>query len=699
MDKTPSKHPETTIGTYVTRPPVPPEITCDDPELRPHLGSPWLHDWLALNGDAVFLPTSSGTVAAPPDAEAVLDAASLARHALIVGTSGSGKSRLATHLALEQLKAGCSLVFLDPKDQTVLEVLAAVQRTGVRPEQVTLALPTHGHPPAWNPLDARALGISAYEAAKEFVDVLREIHGDGARMIDILTNALTLASAHGYTLFEAAELLRSPAYREGFLREKKDPLPSIVDADTYAEVLRFFQEEYPAMTKGGNSLDAVLPALNKLREPLRSPYLRGMFCPSEGQPTFDIASLWREPKVLLVNLHRKALGNEGAELLGGLLLQQLLGMAVRTGGKGGNPVVLFLDEIAFSQKFLGSGAGEMLGMARSYDLRLVAACQHLAKINPELRADLLTAAVKAFFKLSAEDASAVSELAALGSSGADSGPRSFRLSVAARRAGVAEREEARYPLLDARGGELAIRATAWEALGERPQEKRVEALESLMRASHLPAPACVGLLPGMSGGTDTGVPADSESLSLVAVSSLVQGLPPADWDLEGPDPARLVVRFPRPKATPSGRETAADRARAWKHLLLNQGQREALLFSPMKPGAHEIKVAHVPDPAGAPEFLDAVLARGQSDEAVAAGMADRRAEVQVLTRPGGEAGEGAVATEGAENAPKKADGGKANKTRKPAAPGGDTAKKRAAKTRLPLPERAQPREEGLDDSI
>ena len=54
----------------------------------------------------------------------------LARHACVCGATGSGKTRLALHLLAEQLKAGCSVVMLDPKAETVRHLMQLAYRGG-----------------------------------------------------------------------------------------------------------------------------------------------------------------------------------------------------------------------------------------------------------------------------------------------------------------------------------------------------------------------------------------------------------------------------------------------------------------------------------------------------------------------------------------------------------------------------------------
>jgi hypothetical protein len=549
-----------------------PELASDDPELRPHLGRPWLRDWVERELGLAPPAGPTGIAAVEDDA--------LGQHALIVGTSGFGKSRLATQLAVEQFRNGCSLVFLEPSDLAVVEVLDALRRAEVRPDRVTLAMPGKGRPFAWNPIDAAALGTSGDEAARTFVDALREIWGgEGVRWPDMFRAALLLASAHALTPWHALELLRSAPYRESVLR--RDLPPGVVSRTALRETLRYFREEFPAVSRG----ESVAAVMNKVRESVLSPFLSDMF--SSGRESFRLGSLWKEPCVLLVNLHPTAMGDEGGQLLGTLLARHLFAAALREGGRGGTPVVLFLDELPKSQAFLGKTAGDVTTFARKYDLRLVAATQHLYKVNPELREDLLAnASVKAFFRLGKRDAEDVAGIIADSEPDAPARVR-LRLAERDRRYGTVAWEAAAYSLRDGRGEVFRAREAAWEALRETPKGRLLAGLATFAAVSGLPGPV-----------TAAGVP----------LAQFLEGLPEEDWELCGPAPLSVRVRFPRPLAKAEGVRDGG-RERRWRHRLMNLGKREAVLFTPQSDRAGEILVAHVPDAGGDPGFLEAVLAR------------------------------------------------------------------------------------------
>ena len=262
------------VGTFIDERKEPVELVSDDLELIPHLNKPWLLQYVGKEVGIDLFGDNGPAVAKP----ATIDPKHLSRHTLIVGKTGSGKTRFATHLAIEQLKAGAgaSLVFIDAKEKTVTGVMAAVERAGISPDIVTVMLPSHGHPPSWNPLDARALGISAKSASTTFMSVLTEVYGSGIRWPEILSNTTTLAAANRLTMLDVKEMLSNYSYLTAVLKMELDP--AIIDPETAHEIRQYFRDRYSAMTNYGKNLEPVEPALVRINAIIDNPFIRAMYC-------------------------------------------------------------------------------------------------------------------------------------------------------------------------------------------------------------------------------------------------------------------------------------------------------------------------------------------------------------------------------------------------------------------------------------
>ena len=238
------------LGQYVTSPGADGglRVLCDAPELERHVGRPWFRAYAAERLD---IPPSSLDGAGDPSGSATVGHDLLARHACVCGSTGSGKTRLALHLLAEQIRAGCSVVMLDPKAETIRHLMQLAFAAGMAPEQVTVLSPflSGAGAPGWNPLDAPGSGVPPSQAAADVVSVLAHSTSSwGPRMQDLLTNALIVIASHGLSLFELARFLQREDYRAGLLARPLPPGSALSpgDAVTFQEAQDYFLSEFAA---------------------------------------------------------------------------------------------------------------------------------------------------------------------------------------------------------------------------------------------------------------------------------------------------------------------------------------------------------------------------------------------------------------------------------------------------------------------
>jgi type IV secretory pathway TraG/TraD family ATPase VirD4 len=384
--------------------------------------------------------------------------AALSHHAFLLGTTGTGKSRLTLHLLTEQLRSGCSAVILDPKAETIDHVTACAKLAGLTPDQVVLLRPGNirSGVPGWNPL---ATGVPLHLAAVDIVSVLEKSTTSwGPRLADILTNSLVVLAAYRLSLYELPRLLSNDDYRTHLL-ESDSNCETYEDRIAFTEAKSFLVNEFASWSKADRS-NAIAPVLNKTRELLRSAFLQALFCASTN--TLDLSALWQRQKVVLVHLDSSVLGEEGTRLLSGLVAHQLHRTAMRFGHDSKVPVVLCVDELGVQESFLGSAIKDILAIARSKNLRLLAAFQYFTQLPAELREALMSqCSVQAYFRLGHPDARLVA--ASLGAVGGD------RISqVNARVAEIdkltqrAKRTTWRQKIFDGNGKPLSVEPLAWQ---------------------------------------------------------------------------------------------------------------------------------------------------------------------------------------------------------------------------------------------
>lgn len=586
----------------------PAQLFFDAPELVPHRGKPWLYSHLkkrhGLDVDA-----------RPPEPAGVpfdISHALLGRHAVLCGASGSGKTRLALHLLREHLRAGGSAVVVDFKAETIQQALAVAGEAGLEPAQITLVWPQEAQQgvAGWNPLGGEASDVR--HAVRQFVDLVRaSADVAGSRMWDVLTNAATVIAGQGLSLLELLRFLQSPEYRAGVLAQALGT-PA---AQQFEEAHRYFEWEFAALSRNEQA-SYTAPVLNKIRALVDIPYLKALLCANAD--TLDLPGLWQRPRLLAVHLDEYALGQDGVRLLSGLLAHSLFQTARRS--PGSLPVCLCLDEMGMQERFLGGAICDILAMARSYNLRLLAACQHLGQLSDALRAALLAStALRVFFRLSPDDARWV---AASLATGLGSQPARVSLSLAAHSASVLpEMEAVGHAIVDHEDRPLCVSPVAWNEFSrvqaatqasEREEPRRLIALDVLMRLSFIPR-----LYVRVPGQTQT-----------QEIAAYLAGLPANAYHFTGPAPLRLVIRFPRPRVTVLDRKSEEERTRDLARVLMDLPVQEAVARTDTGTMAH-LRIVSVPFPTYLPDAYD-YLTGGQSEAEIAATNEERSEEIARL---------------------------------------------------------------------
>lgn len=586
------------------------EIWSDEPELQPHLNRAWLRAYAAAQLGAD--PPASVQARAGSGA-AMVPAFALERHTCLFGGTGSGKSRLALHLITQQMRQGCSVVAIDPKAETIDRLMEHARLAGLSPDQVVVLSPADSSAPVpgWNPL---LTGLPPAQAAADLVATLAQSTSSwGPRLSDILINALILLAAYRLSLYELPRLLTHTDYRAGLLRS---PLPAgTAGGAAYTEAHDFFVHEFSAWSERDQTA-AVGPVLNKTRALLGSDFFQAVLCARRN--TLDLAALWRKQAAVFVHLDRTALGDDGARLLGGLIAHNLYRTAMRASGPV--PVVLALDEMGAQEGFIGRALIDIVTVARSQNLRLLAASQHLAQLSEELRAALLAnAGVQVFFRLGFADARPVASSMTIG---ADEPLRraTAQISNRERETGRARRTLWRHPVLDPHGNSLRLSDYAWSQISQADIAGMPgTALRRVAELAHEE-----GIFRLYVRAPDTGAPA--------ALSRYLAGVPDSEYWFEGPTPLVLVVSFPACRFVHSARERGGDLSARWTRTLMDLPTQHAVLRL-LTGEVGVFRAVDVPDelaPAdgsGDTWHREARTSAGHPPKEVARTMAWRRAQV------------------------------------------------------------------------
>lgn len=369
-------------------------------------GTPGLHPKLTLPPPWYYSPTSPKTdrtfalsMDLVPKKLSISPKDSL-EHALFIGPTGSGKSTAMQHLILSDIKAGRSVLVLDPKADLVTDILARIPEE--RANDVVVIDPSAPNPCGFNPLGFQDYGNPAL-IADAVLSVLQELWSDswGIRIQDILSaTLLTLSGIEDATLLWVHPLLTNEYFRRKIVSQIKGRIG-----------LMSFWAEFEALSDLQRQ-QWIAPVANKLRQFTLRPGLRNVL--GQAQPKFSLTDLFRHRKIVLVPLNKGLIGGESARLLGSLVVGLTWTLAL---GRANIPaerrhlVSIFIDEL---QDYLSlpTDLSDALAQARGLGVGLTLAHQYRDQLPPEIRAGVdANCRNKIVFGLSSKDAKDIAAMA------------------------------------------------------------------------------------------------------------------------------------------------------------------------------------------------------------------------------------------------------------------------------------------------
>jgi Type IV secretion-system coupling protein DNA-binding domain len=297
------------------------------------------------------------------------------RHMYIIGKTGMGKSVVLENMAIQDLRNGEGLAFIDPHGGTVDRLIDYIPEHRLK-DVVYFAPFDMEHPIAFNVMedvgyDKRHLVVSGLMAT------FKKIWEDAwsARMEYILTNTLlALLEYPDATLLGVNRMYTDKAYRQKVVDYVKDPVVKdfwIKEFATYTD--RYTQEATPAIQ-------------NKIGQFTGNPLIRNII--GQSKSSFDIRKMMDDKKILLVNLSKGLVGETNMRLLGAMLTTRIFLSAMSradesAGGLARLPSFYFyVDEF---QNFANETFAEILSESRKYKLSLVIAHQYIEQMEEEVR--------------------------------------------------------------------------------------------------------------------------------------------------------------------------------------------------------------------------------------------------------------------------------------------------------------------------
>ena len=308
------------------------------------------------------------------------------QNGVVIGGSGSGKTRLMFHQILWQIKEiargkAQSIILIDPEGDAFRNVLRAVA-----------AIVTEGHEELADRLvvidptyDRERYGIVGYnviepeedekpfEVISELLTCFQAIWGKtggfGDRMADILTNTFRILQSNGLTLAEALSVLTD----EDYVRK-------LLPAVTEESVLLFWENHFLNLDRRERRV-WVESSRNKLNAFCNSnPYLLPMF--GQAKSTISFRRIINDGKICLINAsknHLKGSRNLFCSLLLAKIYMALLARETMEEAQR-IPVYIHVDELP--EVYNPSSIQGMLSEGRKYGSGFTGYLQNPAQFDP-----------------------------------------------------------------------------------------------------------------------------------------------------------------------------------------------------------------------------------------------------------------------------------------------------------------------------
>jgi len=297
------------------------------------------------------------------------------RHFYIVGQTGVGKSWLLADMALQDIKAGKGVCFIDPHDtyESILERIPPE-----RVEDVIYFDPS---------MTDRPMGFNVMECDREdqkdfvtssIINLMYKLYDPyktgivGPRFEHAIRNImLTVMSEPGATFIEVVRCLTDPTYVQQLLPKVNDPMVRRYWTDQIAQTSDFHKSEV---------LDYIVSKFGRF---ITNTMMRNII--GQSTSSFNFRQAMDEGKILIINLAKGTIGEENSAFLGLVLIPKILMAAMSRQDipeAQRRDFYLYVDEF---QNFATQDFAVILSEARKYHLNLTVANQFISQMDDEVK--------------------------------------------------------------------------------------------------------------------------------------------------------------------------------------------------------------------------------------------------------------------------------------------------------------------------
>lgn len=297
------------------------------------------------------------------------------RHFYIVGQTGVGKSWLLANMALQDIKAGKGVCFIDPHDtyEMILE--------RIPPERVEDVI-------YFDPgMVDRPMGFNVMECEREdqkdfvtssIINLMYKLYDPyktgivGPRFEHAIRNImLTVMTEPEATFIEIVRCLTDPSYVQQLLPKVNDPMVKRYWTDQIANTNEFHKSEV---------LDYIVSKFGRF---ITNTMMRNII--GQSTSSFNFRKAMDEGKILIINLAKGNIGEENSAFLGLVLIPKIL-MAAMSRQDTPEPLrkdfYLYVDEF---QNFATQDFAVIMSEARKYHLNLCVGNQFISQMDDEIK--------------------------------------------------------------------------------------------------------------------------------------------------------------------------------------------------------------------------------------------------------------------------------------------------------------------------
>ena len=297
------------------------------------------------------------------------------RHFYIVGQTGVGKSWLLADMALQDIKAGKGVCFIDPHDtyESILERIPPE-----RIEDVIYFDPSQTE---------RPMGFNVMECEREdqkdfvtssIINLMYKLYDPyktgivGPRFEHAIRNImLTVMIEPGATFIEIVRCLTDQSYVQELLPKLTDPMVKRYWTDQIAQTSDFHKSEV---------LDYIVSKFGRF---ITNTMMRNII--GQSTSSFNFRQAMDEGKILIINLAKGTIGEENSAFLGLVLIPKILIAAMSRQDMpeaDRKDFYLYVDEF---QNFATQDFAVILSEARKYHLNLTVANQFISQMDDEVK--------------------------------------------------------------------------------------------------------------------------------------------------------------------------------------------------------------------------------------------------------------------------------------------------------------------------